>query len=74
MTPEVVRVAGASRETADTWTLALQPPGREWAYRAGQFNMLYAFGVGEAPTQTWSCFASSRNSRLARKSESASCS
>jgi NAD(P)H-flavin reductase len=49
MTPEVVRVAGARRETADTWTLALERPGREWSYLPGQFNMLYAFGVGEAP-------------------------
>jgi NAD(P)H-flavin reductase len=51
MIPEVVRVAGARRETADTWTLELEPPpGRDaWTYRPGQFNMLYAFGVGEVP-------------------------
>jgi NAD(P)H-flavin reductase len=49
MTPEVVRVAAVRRETADTWTLALEPPGREWSYLPGQFNMLYAFRVGEAP-------------------------
>ena len=51
MMPAVARVAGVRRETADTWTLELDPPSKqgEWAYRAGQFNMLYAFGVGEVP-------------------------
>jgi NAD(P)H-flavin reductase len=51
MIPEVVQVAGSRRETADTWTLEIEPPpGRDaWAYRPGQFNMLYAFGVGEVP-------------------------
>jgi NAD(P)H-flavin reductase len=51
MVPAVARVAGVQRETADTWTLALEPPGerRRWDYGAGQFNMLYAFGVGEVP-------------------------
>jgi len=48
MIPEVVRVAATRRETADTWTLELEPPPGEdtWAYRPGQFNMLYAFGIG----------------------------
>jgi len=51
MIPEVVRVAGTRRETADTWTLELEPPAGQdvWAYRPGQFNMLYAFGIGEVP-------------------------
>ncbi len=51
MVPVPVRVAGARRETADTWTLALEPPavGGAWRFRPGQFNMLYAFGVGEVP-------------------------
>lgn len=51
MIPEVARVAGARRETADVWTLELEPPpGQDaWTWRPGQFNMLYAFGIGEAP-------------------------
>ncbi len=51
MTPVVTRVSGVHRETADTWTLELEPPPGEgtWTYRAGQFNMLYAFGIGEVP-------------------------
>jgi len=50
MVPTVTRVTSARRETADTWTLELEPPGgRKAAYRPGQFNMLYAFGVGEVP-------------------------
>ena len=42
---------GTRRETADTWTLELEPPtGRTpGPSRPGQFNMLYAFGVGEVP-------------------------
>jgi NAD(P)H-flavin reductase len=39
------------RETDDTFTLALEPRdgGDVLAFRPGQFNMLYAFGVGEVP-------------------------
>jgi NAD(P)H-flavin reductase len=39
------------RETPDTFTLDLSPPGGtdHFAFEPGQFNMLYAFGVGEAP-------------------------
>lgn len=44
------RVAGARRETHDVVTLALQPPdGSAFAFRPGQFNMVYAPGVGEVP-------------------------
>ena len=49
MTPEPLRVRGLRRETADTWTLSFdvsQRPGG-FPFRPGQFNMLYAFGVGE---------------------------
>ncbi len=35
------------RETRDTWTLALDAGGL--AFLPGQFNMLYAFGIGEIP-------------------------
>lgn len=53
MTPEVMqptawRVARAQRETSDTVTLTLTPPARV-AFDPGQFNMLYAFAVGEIP-------------------------
>ena len=50
MEPAAFRVVGRTRETADTVTLALQPlDGPPPASRPGQFNMLYAFGVGEVP-------------------------
>jgi NAD(P)H-flavin reductase len=46
-------VAARRRETADTWTLELEPESgaEELAARfgPGQFAMLYAFGIGEAP-------------------------
>lgn len=51
MCPEGYRVESVSRETHDTFTLALQPlngaasPG----FAPGQFSMLYVFGVGELP-------------------------
>jgi NAD(P)H-flavin reductase len=48
MLPSVVRVREYRRETHDTYTITLDPPGG-WSYKPGQFNMLYAFGVGEAP-------------------------
>jgi NAD(P)H-flavin reductase len=44
------RVARARRETHDTVTLALTAAdGRVPPFAPGQFNMLYAFGVGEVP-------------------------
>jgi NAD(P)H-flavin reductase len=49
--PAFARVVGRRRETADTFTLTLEPPGDRPAlasFRPGQFNMLYVFGVGEA--------------------------
>jgi len=51
MTPRPHRVVSRRRETADTWTLALEPlPGQELPlFAPGQFGMLYAFGVGEVP-------------------------
>ena len=49
--PAAFRVADKQRETGDTWTLRLEPAGAEEPERfaPGQFAMLYAFGVGEAP-------------------------
>jgi anaerobic sulfite reductase subunit B len=50
MLPIPYRVAQRRRELADTVTLALEPvDGPAIRYQAGQFNMLYAFGIGEAP-------------------------
>ena len=43
-------VRGRRDETHDTVTLELRPAGEPVpAHRPGQFTMLYAFGVGEAP-------------------------
>jgi anaerobic sulfite reductase subunit B len=50
MVPEPFRVRRRRRETADTWTLTLEPlGGAEIAPLPGQFMMLYVFGVGEIP-------------------------
>jgi NAD(P)H-flavin reductase len=51
MTPAIFLVKRVRKETADTWTLALEPKESNGGFRyaAGQFNMLYAFGIGEAP-------------------------
>jgi anaerobic sulfite reductase subunit B len=50
MLPEPFRVTRRRRETADTWTLELEPvEGEPLLARPGQFAMVYAFGVGEAP-------------------------
>lgn len=47
LTPRPARVLGWRRETHESVTLWLEPGGEPW--RPGQFNMLYAFGVGEVP-------------------------
>ena len=52
MTPVPHRVVSRVQETADTWTLELEPLGESVRPRAGQFDMLYAFGVGEVPIST----------------------
>lgn len=52
MTPEPYRVVSRAPETADTWTLLLEPLGASILPAPGQFNMLYAFGVGEVPIST----------------------
>ena len=51
MVPEPFRVTARRRETPDTWTLDLEPAGGggQAAFAPGQFNMVYAFGVGEVP-------------------------
>jgi NAD(P)H-flavin reductase len=51
MMPERFRVSERRQETADTWTLELEPLDREGGlpFLPGQFTMLYAFGAGEVP-------------------------
>jgi len=51
MVPRLFAVRRVRRETEDTFTLELQPesPSEGMAFAAGQFNMLYVFGVGEVP-------------------------
>ena len=51
MTPEPARVRSARRESHDTVTLTLDAASRR-PFQPGQFNMLYAFGVGEVPIST----------------------
>ena len=51
MLPAPWRIEKVRKETADTFTLALTPMNDTppFAFAAGQFNMLYVFGVGEVP-------------------------
>ena len=53
MTPLPYRVVKRRRETFGVWTLELEPMrGAIDPIRPGQFTMLYAFGIGEAPIST----------------------
>ena len=47
MLPAIERVARVRREGADIWTLEIEPAAG-FDFLPGQFNMLYALGVGEA--------------------------
>ena len=51
MTPHPYRVQRLRQETSDTFTLELESEGgpRDLTFAPGQFNMLYAYGVGEVP-------------------------
>lgn len=51
MVPRPFRVQQVRHETHDTFTLDLEPvTGSDgFAFQAGQFNMLYVFGMGEIP-------------------------
>lgn len=51
MLPARYRVRQRIKENADTFTLELEPDSSTVlpAFQAGQFNMLYVFGVGEIP-------------------------
>ena len=48
MVPRVARVLRARRELSDVWTLDIDAGVNGFVFSPGQFNMLYAFGVGEA--------------------------
>jgi len=48
VTTEPWRVANTRRESDDTVTLELEPPA-PFEFSPGQFNMLYARGIGEVP-------------------------
>jgi NAD(P)H-flavin reductase len=53
MTPLSYRVRATRRENHDNWTLELEPVAEAIApIGPGQFDMLYAFGVGEVPIST----------------------
>jgi len=51
MVPRPFRVEKVVRDISDTFTLHLRPEEgrRAFPFDAGQFNMLYQFGVGEVP-------------------------
>jgi len=51
MFPRPYRVQRVRQETPDTFTLELEPEGGQpgMTFAPGQFNMIYAFGVGEVP-------------------------
>ena len=48
MVPTVARVVRTRRELADVWTLDINAGDGGFPFAPGQFNMLYAFGLGEA--------------------------
>ena len=51
MIPETVKVKKIFWETEDVFTMELVHEGderKEFRFKPGQFNMLYAFGVGES--------------------------
>lgn len=51
MLPQPYRIQRVGRETRDTFTLELRSMNGDdgFPFAAGQFNMLYLFGVGEVP-------------------------
>lgn len=50
MVPEPWTVISKHQDTADTWTLELEPvDGEPMSFEPGQFTMISAFGTGEVP-------------------------
>ncbi len=47
--PQPWPVRTVTKETPDTFTLTLEPPGGPSRFEPGQFSMLWVFGVGELP-------------------------
>lgn len=61
MVPRPFRVAAKRAQTADTVTLVLEPlHGEPVRFLPGQFDMLYAFGIGEVPIS----FSGARRARV----------
>lgn len=48
MVPTPARVVRVRRELTDVWTIDIEAGAAGFPFAPGQFNMLYAFGVGEA--------------------------
>ncbi len=57
MVPQPYKVRQIWQETHDTFSLDLEPkgPSLHSEFAPGQFNMLYAFGVGEVPISISAC-------------------
>jgi NAD(P)H-flavin reductase len=68
MLPRLARVTRRRREVPRTWTIEIEDaaPGEGAAFEPGQFNMLYAFGVGEVPISVSSDPAEGRLSHTIR--------
>ncbi|MEI8394100.1 MAG: FAD/NAD(P)-binding protein [Rhodospirillaceae bacterium] len=50
MLPRLFYIEAMKRELTDTFTMTLKPAdGGTFRFQPGQFNMLYAFGIGEVP-------------------------
>ena len=51
MLPRPYRIKGTKKETYDTYTIDLVPEdgAKQCEFLPGQFNMIYAFGMGEVP-------------------------
>ena len=52
MRPLFRPVVDAWDETDDTFNIEIEMPAR-WEFQPGQFNMLYAFGIGEGTAIGW---------------------
>jgi len=60
--PEIYRVKSVERELADVTTIEVEPlSGMRPAFLSGQFNMLYAFGIGEAAISISADLSSSKS-------------
>ena len=53
--PFPFRVAEKRQDTADTWTLTLEPEEEGFAVAPGQFVMVHVWGIGEVPISVSGC-------------------